>query len=315
MTAQGIKRIFIIASASAVALFFIFAYFEYSVGHGAINTYSSITQDKQWTKHCFPAFAFWYAINLLNVYNGLIQGIAAIAVFAFTVLLWRVADKQREISKAQEELMKKQAQIMDETLKETRESNKEQGKLTREQITIQQAANVRHYDAAANAVAALKQQVEWARDEFLSTHRPRVVARDVFIFGRDGGSQINFSLYNRGDMVANVVGLQIYCAFEQPEEIYFPPIAAIGPPYPIKVETGERVLWSGLAEFSIDKYTDDTNTNFWVDGQPNVTLQLRITIIYKDSMNRNRQTSFHRRYDFMLKTFCKIEGSEHEYED
>jgi hypothetical protein len=55
-----------------------------------------------------------------------------------------------------------------------------------------------------------KESVTLARDEFISTHRPRVIVRDVFTFGLAGGgpASVSFSIVNVGQTVATISNVE-----------------------------------------------------------------------------------------------------------
>lgn len=87
---------------------FIATYFAFMATHGQICAQGVDEKESYCTAYCFSSFAPRFWLRFFDLYNGLIQGLAAIAVCWFTYWLMRIAKKQAEISSNQVSLQKAQ---------------------------------------------------------------------------------------------------------------------------------------------------------------------------------------------------------------
>jgi hypothetical protein len=155
-------------------------------------------------------------------------------------------------------------------------------------------------------------QLSLAREEFNSTHRPRVVLRELHFSYEDQTQNVPVVCIftNIGGTDAKVVELDV--AFTNRPNRLFRPVprqASVGTPFVRVLKNGERfshIMPSGLAQSDIAQ----------IGGQP--LYYTRGTITYVDKSGIRRSTGFCRDYDTHDGCFHKTdmaEGLGYEYED
>lgn len=169
-------------------------------------------------------------------------------------------------------------------------------------------------DAAKEAADATKEQIEIARQEFLATHRPKIIIRRISgcLGGLTSGKfrEIICVAHNSGETDAIVYEYIVVGAFLE-EEIPNNPF-----PESLELRQKEIIIHAGeTKEFPVNIIYINRNPE---TIEENKTLLAHCVglIKYKDTNPTNgicRETGFHRRYDDGR--FSKIDGSDYEYTD
>jgi len=163
-------------------------------------------------------------------------------------------------------------------------------------------------------LATTNNSINLARDEFISTHRPKLIVRQFQIDPVTPGNPItiHFAMVNIGSTEARprLLGCQIALwnvqgnYFEAPginatqDEINVPPIAG-----------GQRVSWRMVSTFPV------TPQQIGLIQSGSLLIQILGEITYKDGLNRQRRTGFRRSYDRLTDKFIPSPNSEEEYQD
>ncbi|MCX7168451.1 MAG: hypothetical protein NTV11_19570 [Rhodocyclales bacterium] len=163
----------------------------------------------------------------------------------------------------------------------------------------------------------LRRSVDLARDEFISTHRPRVVLRDVRIVPpaheRDENAYIKYTLANIGDTAATIVELHVRPLENDITDPLTPP-----PPLPVEGAINVSVSLETCTEFtdsvdSLFRYVvltecpEQMTSRLWFMGK----------VIYRDRKERRRATAFCCYFDPRIRRFRTLSGKEatgYEYE-
>lgn len=174
---------------------------------------------------------------------------------------------------------------------------------------------------------AVKQAADVARDEFLSTHRPKLIVRRIAtkeIKGAHDTLGVDFVIANIGDTAAKIIEISTKLWHEQSGEVLedFP----ARPPYgastsvSITIQSGESYMYThageeillslvpfeeGYTKVSVPKGRATSGSDFLFLGY----------IVYEDGLRKKRRTAFCRRYDFGTKRFTPIDDPDYEYQD
>jgi hypothetical protein len=163
-------------------------------------------------------------------------------------------------------------------------------------------------------LAATNNSINLARDEFISTNRPKLIVRQFQIDPITPGNPItiHFAMVNIGSTEARpqLLGCQITLwnaqrnYFEAPGinttqgEINVPPIAG-----------GQRVSWRMVSPFSV------TQQQIGLIQSGSLLIQILGEITYKDGLSRQRRTGFRRSYHRLTDKFIPSSDPEEEYQD
>jgi hypothetical protein len=151
-------------------------------------------------------------------------------------------------------------------------------------------------------------QKEIAQREFVSTHRPKIMVRNVYFdtsyeIGAPFG--IRFNYINTGETDAEIECIEAHIFRSRRDDVSFENRSLIKCDYDRKsLSSGE----SGLAtitrpdDFDGHETTDDRDLVFFVG-----------CVKYRDSSAVHRQTGFARVYDGATRRFCRSDDEEYEY--
>ena len=166
------------------------------------------------------------------------------------------------------------------------------------------------------SAATAKASVALAREEFLATHRPRVIVRSVRCGEAMGNVpepplQLDIIMANVG--LTPAIILKISASLMHVPSGILPP----GPPYAehsatmITLNVGEPEPFSAFIRGDIVKEFD------LADGFGNATTFFFCLgyLIYEDALNRRYRTAFVRRYNASIKRFSTVDDPEYEYQD
>lgn len=270
------------------------AHFEFVETKGQICTQGVSTEHAECAEHSQPAFIGLLALRLLDAYNGLIQGLAAIAVGFFTFILMRNARTQAEISSKQADVAEKQMQ------------------LTGRQTDI------------------IEKQKEIARHDYLYTHRPRIRIRNVVVHpeqnpplalfapGHLVSGQFYISNIGSSDAVITAIGAWVEVLHkgrpervsslptERPYEGKNPDTVNVrleaGGSYPISFQS-ENVLPDGV--YLLSHLPPDDWWKIYVMG----------FIEYSDGLKTPRRTAFCRVWSPISGRFSAVQDTDYEHEE
>jgi hypothetical protein len=178
-------------------------------------------------------------------------------------------------------------------------------------------------------VAATLAATELARQEFVATHRPKLIVRDVAPMNTASNNrvEIRYSIVNVGDSRGRVVQSDVYVEFfPEMAPMIVPTLAndkndlekAIGEP--IILQGGQsKMLFYWTDHFTWDdriKSDFGTTSDIWKNRPAQyVGLFFVGHIIYADDNGTLRHTAFRRRYEARGQRFYPISDAEHEYAD
>lgn len=168
----------------------------------------------------------------------------------------------------------------------------------------------------------LKRSIDLARDEFISTHRPKIIIRAIY---RDDAPdnetepmpQMTFSIANIGSTPATV--FEISATVREidwdlcPRPAYatstkYNTVIHIGNPLPLTIHIGDDV--AGKQNFEL---------GFWIGNKAFEVSRTSICcfgfILYKDSLDHIYRTAFLRRYNPSPDRWDKIDDPDYEYQD
>jgi hypothetical protein len=150
-------------------------------------------------------------------------------------------------------------------------------------------------------------QLLLARDEFLSTHRPRLRVRSV---SKVGGSPTNpitvkLTVVNAGDSTAQLIGSSVLIDFFSG----WPPLDFEGE----SVATPRRFL-PGASDTYL---ATSARKGLIIRSELNKRQELFVYgyFVYRDDLGTSRTTAFCRRWDAAGNRFCRIDDPDYEYED
>lgn len=164
----------------------------------------------------------------------------------------------------------------------------------------------------------LQGSVNLARKEFLYTHRPRIVVRQMKMYW-DGSTPMGicYTLHNVGESQATIIRISEFQGIPDPENY-----VAQKPDYAASI-TVHYVLLPGDIK-TVEHSFEGEETSF-VLGFETESLQMRMTdnpsrnmvvlgyVEYIDSLGITRRTAFHREYAYRTKRFEP--NPDYEYED
>ena len=146
-----------------------------------------------------------------------------------------------------------------------------------------------------------------ARDEFISTHRPRINVQGVFI----EDSQAEFVIVNTGATMANLI--EIRCGMRFGSLPAIPSLLTILDRPPQSLSSGNRVT----AYYKLTE-NDASQFGFLVGGgEPDSKIYFMGRIVYSDnaSIPRQRTMAFLRRYDFATGRYVTVDDPDYNYQD
>jgi hypothetical protein len=170
------------------------------------------------------------------------------------------------------------------------------------------------------------QSVDLARQEFITTHRPKIIVRRVSIDMAKGVGipdvlAAEFIFANIGNTKAILV--EMSAKFWLPNgTVNLPPIPPYGDrEYPgITLDSGESFPFKHLStanvtneyNFRLGHAQETLAQGYPTDFPPLLFIGY---IIYEDGLKRQRRTAFLRSYDFSTKRFSPIDDPDYEYQD
>ncbi len=174
------------------------------------------------------------------------------------------------------------------------------------------------YSATTEQARLTRKALKVARDEFTSSHRPRIILRDVHLLPTEQGHEIIFMLVNTGGTPATIVESWIIIEFIQPGNPIRNPrsyghndlgriVFAAGEmkdlTYQAPPDVGLHIAFrSAAGAASIDQ------SKAW-------HLDFAGAILYSDDAGNCRRSVFRRRWDFNRQAFCRVDDPDQEYAD
>jgi hypothetical protein len=172
-------------------------------------------------------------------------------------------------------------------------------------------------DQHTAAMRALK----LAQDEFISTHRPRLVVRNVYSYwtvGMDGQDiSVSYSISNTGDTTAHIIAMTTYCEWFSDKSAVVLPVAPIPPVVTkgptinggqtIPFATTTDIVWEFNKMRTATDQADERDRMGAVLGD-GTGLYFVGHIVYVDDRDVRRNTVFRRRYDFSQQRFVATTG-------
>lgn len=166
-----------------------------------------------------------------------------------------------------------------------------------------------------------RDSIRLAREEFISTHRPKLIVRRIAINISNDILEIEFVIANIGATSADI--MEVSTNLLLPDTRYFLPAI---PPYgasldlPITLESGASVTHAHRATVDettrfhfLSGYSPDEPADFVHGSVPMIFFGF---IAYKDqTIIRRRETAFLRTYDFTSKRFTTVNDPDYEYQD
>ena len=171
--------------------------------------------------------------------------------------------------------------------------------------------------ATREAVKDSAESLKLANAVFITAHRPSIVIRNLLMLFSRGAShpELRFDIYNKGDSDAKICAVEFLMFIDFGNRGHSPIIETHEPTLPITLRAGYNVPWSGYVDMDIDELLGEDYLLSGALGGPDITLDLRIKIIYLDDLERRRQSGFHRRFDFNEAQFFKVANSDDEFLD
>lgn len=162
----------------------------------------------------------------------------------------------------------------------------------------------------------IRRSIDLARDEFNSSHRPRIVVRDVWC---EPPGNISYMLFNTGDTTARVVESWVLAEFIPSNQAIRPLRSAghndLGQ---IRFAAGEMkdLTYSAPSEVSAYMLVPDMMRIATEDRGPMVgDFYFTGAILYADDAGNLRRSVFRRRWDKDRKCFVRLDDSDQEYAD
>lgn len=210
------------------------------------------------------------------IFTGLLWVTTAILAF-YTFRLWRATHSMSKDAKATAD---RQASEMQESLAIARESS-----------------------------LAAKQSVRLAREEFISTHRPKIILRDAICTDNEIGNQIvvSYTLVNIGETRARIVlwGAEVQLITNEAFDLPQTPSMAEG----WHEGFGGAVLEPGEERtgkhYSICHWRTDDGSRHGYEEQRR-GLFFCGHLVYEDDRNIRRHTAFWRKYDLTTSRFYLV---------
>jgi hypothetical protein len=152
-------------------------------------------------------------------------------------------------------------------------------------------ATVLLYRSGEKQIKLIGQRVDLSRDEYVSTHRPRIVLRDVYLIA----DSVHYTLVNIGDTRAIIVESRIFAE-----------IVESGNLFTLLRSTGYDDL--GLLQIAAGEsreniYPIPADVNFWIKRpearKPTINGEVYFVgiIIYSDDISIKRRSVFRRRWN------------------
>ena len=161
----------------------------------------------------------------------------------------------------------------------------------------------------------IRKQIALAREEFISTHRPKIVLRDVDLIG----NEIYYMLVNIGGTEATIIESWIM-------------LEALIADHPVRNlrsfghdDIGRLKLAAGEIK-DLTKSLDDEGgilirfpnaARIEIEGKPKRSGEVHFAgaVLYQDSLGNRRRSVFRRRWHNGRKCFCRIDDPDLEYAD
>ncbi len=156
-------------------------------------------------------------------------------------------------------------------------------------------------------------QIKLAREEFVATHRPRLMLRRFYlndpVLAEGQALRIIFMIQNVGDSVGRVVEIRSATLVLGPGEPLRPNMGfGFAESFNVSLTSGQSEIFpvSGSTPLGNDE-------RMWVP-QGKKTLFCLGAVIYLDEMDNRREIGFCRRYDAVHERWDKMDNPEYEYE-
>jgi hypothetical protein len=166
------------------------------------------------------------------------------------------------------------------------------------------------------AEGATRHSLDLAREEFVSTHRPKLIVRQFQLDPISANSFIRIwhSIINVGDTEATLTFTTSQAALWNPHESFWEapgidPVIRPILPNPITIRSGQRV--SATAESAIEV----TDNQFRAILARNLIVCAVGEITYRDGLGTDRRVGFRRNYDVGADMFTASENTDQEYQD
>jgi hypothetical protein len=164
----------------------------------------------------------------------------------------------------------------------------------------------------------IRRSIDLARTEYVSTHRPRIILRDVHLIGEE----ILYMLVNVGDTPAIIVESWIFAEFVE-DRTRLRPLRSFG-----HDDLGRLTFGAGQARDLTYKLPDEisfaikfpASRRIGIEGQPPVFGERYFVgaLVYTDDLGVRRRSIFRRRWNDDSLTFVRLrldEERDHEYAD
>jgi len=166
-------------------------------------------------------------------------------------------------------------------------------------------------DIAGKQVSIQEAQTEISRQQFLATHRPRIIMRNVYMTDVAEQLAIHYTLVNTGGSDATIVNSRFY-AESIPQYIFMRDADCSD-----HSELGEIILVAGDGR-AFEYQIPDVDSAIWnITAFYNDSINTLICFVgsvrYTDSFGNIRTSVFRRRFDGS--GFCKTDNPDHEYTD
>jgi len=160
----------------------------------------------------------------------------------------------------------------------------------------------------------IRETLDLSRDEFNSSHRPKLVVRQFEVDSITQGNPIlvHFAMVNIGSTEAlpELLGCGIGL-WNVERQLFEPPgintvqTKFVAPP----IAGGQRVSWHVVSPFAV------TPQQLGLIQSGSLLVQILGEITYKDRLNRQRRTGFRRAHDRHTNKFTPSPDPEEEYQD
>jgi hypothetical protein len=169
-------------------------------------------------------------------------------------------------------------------------------------------------DVTGTQAKLTRQSIDLARDEFISSHRPRIIVRALdFVGGTpesdevEGPIRIGFHYVNAGDSLAKVkqVGTKLVHLLKptMPTGIDFD-VQKVDPP--LEIQSGRHAFRITVDAFDQEKFIFNSAAD-------NYSLVCVGYIVYSDENGTDRQVGFCRRFDGQSHRWLPMDDPEYEY--
>jgi hypothetical protein len=168
---------------------------------------------------------------------------------------------------------------------------------------------------------AIWKQIKLAREEFISTHRPRLIVRNISLDSKEEKTDIIYSVVNAGGSEATVIQSLISVEVIYPRtpirnlradgnDVIGREVFDIGETKDFRFPVEDSVASSITLTILADRFPDVRRFTNW-DDEP--TIHFTGSLIYKDRMGKNRTSVFRRKFSSI--GFVKTNDEDHEYAD